>query len=136
MVEGAGAPRPDDEIVVDADRDRLCVAKAVRRRVAAAARVVVVQSLNGIEPELAADVGELPIDAPAEARLELLGYSAGESQRGEIRDQGGIDVGWSFLRTDCERRLEGARRPGVPTAEQHACEQERAETECWRVVHE
>ena len=54
------------QIVVDADRHRLRVAEAVRRRVATAAGVVVVQAADDVKPEQAAEIGPLPIDRSAQ----------------------------------------------------------------------
>ena len=55
-LRGPARSGPDDAVVVDADRDRLRVAEAVRRRVAAGAGVVVVQAGDRVEPEQPADV--------------------------------------------------------------------------------
>src|SRR5256885_9991779 len=100
LVARSLATRSHEEVVVDADRDRLRIAEAIRWRVAAAACVVVVQTLDRIEPKLASNVGELPIDAPAESRLECARDPAGESEVRELAAQPGIDV----LGDDCSYR--------------------------------
>ena len=82
----------DDPVVVHADRNRLGIAEGVRRGMAPRAGVVVVQSLDRIEPERAADISELMIDAPPKASLERLGGPTGESMAREIAAQHGIDV--------------------------------------------
>ena len=92
LVARSLATRSHEEVVVDADRDRLRIAEAIRWRVAAAACVVVVQALDRIEPKLASNVGELPIDAPAEPRLECARDPTGESQARKLLAQRGIDV--------------------------------------------
>jgi hypothetical protein len=56
----------DDAVVVNADRYRLRITEAVRRRVATAACVVVVQAANDVKPEQPAEIGQLPIDRTAQ----------------------------------------------------------------------
>ena len=72
----------------------LGVAEAGGRRVAAGAGVVVVQAGDGVEPEQAAEVGQLRVDAAAQAALEGGLDAAGEAglaQRGDqARVEGGI----------------------------------------------
>ena len=70
LVPGSGAVGPDDAVRVDADRDRLRVTEAGRRRMAARACVVVVQPQDRVEPEHPARVGQVGIQGPAEPRRE------------------------------------------------------------------
>src|SRR5690606_13492847 len=85
--------RPDDAVVVHANRDRLRVAEAVRGRVAAGACIVVVQSLNRIEPEQASDVGESAIEAAAQPLLEGLLDAAGEPELRETTAECDVELG-------------------------------------------
>ena len=62
---------PDQVVVLDADGDRLRVAEAVRRRVAAGAGVVVVQAGDLVEQEQPAQIGEFRIDRAAEPASRL-----------------------------------------------------------------
>ena len=88
--------RSDDAVVLDADRDRLTVPEPVGRRVASGTCVVVVQPLDGIEPQLPSQVGELTIDATAESRFQRARDSTCESLTGEVATQDGIDGDWRW----------------------------------------
>ena len=92
LVARSRAPRAHDAVVVDADGDRLRVAEAVRRRVTAAAGVVVVEPLDGIEPQQPSELREPPVDGAAEPRLERLRDAAGEALRREVAAQHGVEV--------------------------------------------
>jgi len=59
LITWAGPMGADNQVVVDADRHRLCVAKAVCGRMATGAGVVVVQAADKVKPEQAAEVGPL-----------------------------------------------------------------------------
>src|SRR5688572_23276670 len=93
----------------------------------AAARVVVIQTLNRIEPELAADVGELPIDAPAEAPLERARHSSGKAVACEISPQYVVEIAAVDRRG---RNRRGAHRAGglqVGAAAQRECRDRNSE---------
>lgn len=79
----------DDAVVVDADGDRLRVTKAGRRRVAAPARIVAVESADRVEPQQSAQEGELTVDFAVEAMLESVRDGAGESEL----VQPGLEIG-------------------------------------------
>ena len=103
LVARPPATGADDQIVLDPDGDRLRVAEAVGRRVAAGAGVVVVEPGDGVEPEEPADVGQPPVDGAAEARPEHRADATGEAVPGEVAPQGGVQA---------LRRRDGRRRPG------------------------
>src|SRR5687768_8125851 len=58
----------------------------------AAACVVVVQSLNRIEPQRASEIGEPSIDTAPEPCLERAGNTSGESVASELAPQNAIEV--------------------------------------------
>ena len=70
LVARARAAGAHDSVVLDADGDRLRVAKAVGRRVAAGAGVVAVEAEDAIEEEIAPEIREHWIDTAAQARFE------------------------------------------------------------------
>jgi hypothetical protein len=92
LVARPAPPRANDPVALDADRDRLGVAEAVRRRVAAGARVVAAERGDGVEPEQASELGELRVEPTPQARLERRRDAPGEALTGEIRGECGIQV--------------------------------------------
>ena len=71
LIPRTHAVRADNVVVVHADSDRLCVAKAVGGRMTAAAAVVVMERMNGVEPQQAAEVRELRLQTAPKTRLKL-----------------------------------------------------------------
>jgi hypothetical protein len=73
------AIRTDQQVALDANRDRLRIAKAVGRRVAAGTGVVIVEVGDAVEKQEAANVGQLRVQLPAKPALEPLLGGAGKS---------------------------------------------------------
>src|SRR5499427_5446283 len=88
LIARARPMRTDNLVVVDADRHRLRVAEAVRRRVATPTGVVVVQAADDVKPEQASKVGPLPLDRAAEfvskPGLDLTGEPVGYQDTGQL----------------------------------------------------
>ena len=80
MLRGPVRSGPTMPLLSIADRDRLRVAEAVRRRVAAGAGVVVVQAGDRVEPEQPADVRQPRVEWAAEPRGQRRLDPAGESE--------------------------------------------------------
>src|SRR4029453_2555463 len=95
LVPRACSTRSYDPVVLDTNGNRLCVAKAVGRRVAPAARVVVIQPADRIEPQHAPDLGDLVIDAATETRLERARHTASEPECAQVRLQVIVQSTWT-----------------------------------------
>src|SRR5262245_43447826 len=62
--------RSDDTVVLYSNRNGLRVPKRGSGRMTAAARIVIIQSRNCIEPQQPPDVGKLAVDGTSEARFK------------------------------------------------------------------
>jgi hypothetical protein len=56
LIARASAMRADNEVIINTNRYRLCITKAVSGRMTTATGVVIVQSSDGVEPQQAAKV--------------------------------------------------------------------------------
>ena len=62
LITRAGAVGADKEVIINTNRYRLCVTKAISRGMTTATGVVVVQSSDGVKPQQAAKVSLLTIN--------------------------------------------------------------------------
>src|SRR3954470_12663467 len=69
LISRSGSVHSNETIVLYADCDGLCVAHAVRRRVAPPARVVAVQSAGNVKPQQTTKVSQSRIETTAQPFL-------------------------------------------------------------------
>jgi hypothetical protein len=95
----------DNVVVLDSDRNRLCVAEAAARRMAAATSVVVVEPAQLVEPEQAAEIGERRIERAPEPGHQLGLDRAGESRVAKSSLNSQVEVVAGNARADVSKAV-------------------------------